>query len=759
MIHTIKNVMSGLFIVSLYAQEPESLIHARYLTSHLFGTNGTQLPYCQKDSIATIIEQLLTASNFQLLFAAKKTAHLLQKTVTEKQEQLNEEPYNTAVKTALFITEIQKGHLEEYYQKTVSSLTIFEYIITIIKLWFNYDATTATSLATSLAHYCQIEQEYLFTDYTKAVTFFALQDKYKLPAIITFFDEPLLQNILLTKIKETNYCLQIQIEIAEDAAETAETALGEDITAEGGDITATQEAKDLEATSQLDENILENTNLETVAQNVKDTLEQEPETTEEPELTSAERKDNYLTNMRKARAAQQEAEDEILNNPYSSKFSKKWIRLKRFFSHTDPTTNTFWDKVNAYYKAYIYDTIIAPLEDNFLHESLEKLPMWLRMPTEMMMQMSIMSGGGMVTTWIDQDDEQVYQEYASQQLQMGAIISRITTETTLQKTKKMNAAQTALQTELEAIQKMSTNQITQNNEDTLYLDQAIALSPVVENFTVQGQDNQTVMQIDQMFAQSALLTPECISPDLQTLIPSLGSWHNVFQSGNWIYYYPINGFYQTQQVPLTGATALEKGAQVLYNSIFREYIPTEKQNYTIQVQCTLINHAPEFFVGIIFNNARWISGIPDRYHQHRFAGIFGTNKKLYQVCEESSNNPSGTQPNTAWPVYKILQNSSDYMIKNNSITLRSLPTTFTFTITTTPTAATLQLTLPESISRLSPITQTNLNASVFNYHGIGLTAAGCSAQFTIIQPQALTYTSKQVHDFTTLVTQNQEATT
>lgn len=1099
-------VLSSLFLVTFCNQKPEHHVRAQYLTDRIFGHAGAQLKYSYQESIRALLQKLLIASDYQLLAAAQKAAQLLQQDGQDKQKQLEEEPYNKAVATALFVIDVQKAHLKNYLQQALQNMHWFNYIIFKIKYWVNWDKDAVQEIAQLLDEYCRIEQEHLFTDYAKAVTFLAVQENYKLPKIMTFFEEPVLRKAVLEMVKKSESVVVVQGGLGLDFIEEGGAVIFEDtLKTEGADTTVAMVEKDTMATAKEAENIAGSASTETVesdvtgaikdaeagegaevteesdetavdniekeflsdaeggtaqeageaaggegssagenapeqtpeelAKNIKrvkqleqkvkdlqkqledakngvkhyrgagerwadnpgkvadelaaaerrlaraqanlegaseeqiaqaeeaaekaagdeagevtdeesaaaqeriesyktakakldsaqkevklmeekfaqaqegtasnidsqesqiahwgDRLnwakkalsdaragldkieddmteeeieqadselvrgassqegepgdfsdqegyseklnnyknakgsseeaneklesaqeqlkkaeeaykkkpnfknnmarklaarkvaraEQEAQAAEEAltkaggeledegfegeledikanpakKLTAAERKAEYLKDMQDERVAQHEAEEDILNDPLAKARTKKWIKFKRLFRRSDPTKDNFLDQINAGYKAYIYDNLIAPLEDNALHTALESLPGWLRAPADMMIQMSMMSGGGMVITWISQEDEEVYEQYSALQTKMNATFTSIRTQVSTQVAKKMQAINTALKKQLTSISQMAQNQYSNYSQRNLYISQAIGYVPPVQNFMVEGSDNQTVMQIDQMFAQSALFTPDCVSQELQQLIPTLGQWHDVFQSGNWIYYYPINGFYQTQQVEISGTNSLEKGAQVLYNTIFRDYVPQKVDSYTIQVQCTLMNYAPDFFLGVVFNNARWISGVPDRFHQHRFAGIFGSGGKIYQVCEESVNNTEGTKPNTAWPAYQIINNVKNYAVAENEIAVTTTPFIFTLTITTTPATVTVQIAMPKTSNPLPKLQKKQLNALVFNYHGIGLTSAGCAAQFKIIQPQELTYTSQQVNNFATLANQNQEA--
>lgn len=407
------------------------------------------------------------------------------------------------------------------------------------------------------------------------------------------------------------------------------------------------------------------------------------------------------------------------------------------------------DPIEVAYESAFGD-VIEQFEDNALKETMEKLPHWAEGPANALLMMTASSGGGIVTSWVSAADQQVYMKYAKQQNLMSSLNTRIGSLFNGQKIKNQKTAYSNFDT--------VTTQILGNKKQILSLfiaekqfrQQSMVSTHPRHFFTVDSSD---AMEQDQFFANSVMLTPDTvIAQGIEK--SSFGAWHDVFRSGSWQYINDENGgyFYQTELVKITGSSTLEQATQALNNRIFKEYIPEINSSYTLTFECTLLNHDDLFFMGIIFNNARWISGVPDRSHQHRFVGLFGNQGNIYQVCEESQNSPNGQKPNTQWPLYRILNSPNNYT--SNPLPVKTLPTTFTVTITTEPNQVSFSF-VPKSETtnqQTKPIVQSNLAPPNFHFHGIGFVAAGCIAQFKVIAPKELTYNSEQITNFKTLIT-------
>ena len=322
------------------------------------------------------------------------------------------------------------------------------------------------------------------------------------------------------------------------------------------------------------------------------------------------------------------------------------------------------------------------------------------------------------------------------------------------------------------------------------------------------------MQDDQLFAYAA-----CFAKNQNSMNP-ITPWYNIFRVGNWEFSSvdyslmqknPITSFVQYTTVPCT-STTYPKGDPTLIeqNSIFAEYIPAASyladgtESYTIKIDFTLLAE-PEtpFVLGVMFNKARWISGVTDFHNQYRFLCIYttqnqpkntmnvGFSETFYQTATDMADdqladttsitqNPVGSvQQNAQSPLFQIFstnQMALETMAQNNNAAFIANPLAqipaltvgnrYRFLITTqsnkvflsiftmktgamifpmqsTPSPATSESStasavteMPYEIDLLSPLT--------FLYHNIGFVAAGCSAQYIVVEPLDLTYTPEQI---------------
>jgi hypothetical protein len=203
-------------------------------------------------------------------------------------------------------------------------------------------------------------------------------------------------------------------------------------------------------------------------------------------------------------------------------------------------------------------------------------------------------------------------------------------------------------------------------------------------FTTKSQRSFVVkndaLSIDQQFTTSLMLTPDTMKLKEGQVV---NGWRNIFRQGNWIFSPESNSFMQTELVTIQGQLPTDQATKALYNSIFKEFYPIA--DYQIVVECTITEISYPCIVGVVFNNARWISGVPDRFHQHRFVGAFGNNGSLYGVLAESKNS-TDKSATLEWPALQILSKPDQFMRAETKLSAAT-PLTLTFTITTKPTQA------------------------------------------------------------------------
>lgn len=748
----LKMFFVALITLPLYATEKTAHQHrAAYLTSAIFGQHGTQSKISHQEAIEEGIHNILCATDQEKTAIANRTAQLLEHHIQERQELLQKNHNEPLIEHALFLLKAQKGYLEEYAEKLSvkikESTSYYQYFKTrILELWVTIrrllsqenEQTFIEKTALDLDFYCYFEVEHIFTDYHKTLMLFAQQKQHTLPDILLFWTHPLMQQEILKRVRKIDTPAKIQ-------AEAVAEVLEEDALMVGGDITE-KAAMELElASNQAAEQVAAKLTPEAILEDVSSSLEGETETFTQDAPKPGEEPAQTRAQERQAQRAQERAEtaqknQDALNDPKTSKLKKGYIKTKialnTILEKTGIQKGLDWiadnitGPISDAYKKYIYQRILEPLEDNALHSMLEELPEWLRGVVDIGIQMGLMMGGGLVTSWVSEADQKIYLQYAQLQTQMTAINTKIITQFAQQKALLMKSSSDALGAVINLINQTRSNQIQETTAQILYLNQSVISTPPPSAFIIKPttqNPTEDALQIDERFARSVMTTANLKS-----------SWRNIFRSGNWQYMPDLKLFYQTQLVKITGDNVAQQASNCLYNSITTEYYPPAIDAYDIVIECTLINYDPACLVGITFNNARWISGVPDTLNQHRFIGLYGTNNNLYAVLEESSTSTDKNSPSTLSPAYKILTNPNNYTQKNIPTLLTPIKLIFAINTSANKVTAVISQTTQNSSTTIAQFERTDLQSPLFKYHGLGFIAAGCIAQFKIIKPQELT---------------------
>lgn len=285
------------------------------------------------------------------------------------------------------------------------------------------------------------------------------------------------------------------------------------------------------------------------------------------------------------------------------------------------------------------------------------------------------------------------------------------------------------------------------NEKVKFLFQAINLDEPLEH----DLEYPAVWQ-DQLFERSLMQVPPRVM------------WYNVFQIGDWEFDAHTNSFWQNS-LAKASADAWKTGKGIdapENNAIFTEYISPEK-SYDIEIECRLIAASYPFFVGVLFNKGRWISSDPERLHQYRLFGIYGTQAgktarmdvAFAQQTLQASQDSKGKKSRTIiTPLQHIVQDSSTHLHKvadQDLIELAQEPLRYVFAIHTGPDQVSLQVKKIGANNQETIIFQTTrsgLDAYLAIFHGIGCMATGCQAEFKIRKPEKLLYSAQELADFT-----------
>ena len=440
----------------------------------------------------------------------------------------------------------------------------------------------------------------------------------------------------------------------------------------------------------------------------------------------------------------------------------------------------------------------------------------------LVLQMEVSMGAQMVAAWQSAADALVFASLSQQRTTLMTNLNHFFSQLALQQTNvlaQINAnfsAQIAVIASQLCLQTTSTGTVVMSGLlPTLFAVEQSFVTQALVQATVKSIFLLNPMNDDQLFYNSPMAAQETISSHTPFVSNGLSStWYNPYRSGNWQFcstdysgtmQNPVTSFVQYGAQPFTTSYA-PNGSVIsspngdptlaVQNSIFTEYIPPAQYNaksvesYTISVACTLLSEPYEpFMMGIMFNGARWISGILDLHHQHRlfciyakpnqkpgtynvgFAETFYQNQGQMNQTQDQLSDQNIAGLNAIWPAYQILspdinklaalaKSNAAHPITNPIATIPALPlgTPYIFTIETQPNQVTLTISTSdgkilypagETASSLKtelslPNQIQNLNGLTFLYHNIGFTAPGCSAQFCLKKPTALCFSESQI---------------
>ncbi len=754
---------------------------AQHVVTHVFGEHGTQSKQTHRDEIHELILHLLKSSDYEKITIAQHAARRITLEQKEVEQRLAQDPQNApAYQYSLFLLKSQIAHLNNYQTTARKTLSWRNYLTGIFVQWYNWAQAhlytllgkphifTYTQIAERLDFYAHFEREHILHDYTKTLYLLSSYKTHPLPKLMMFWSDEQKKNALISRSKQFNKPVKVQgeaaliegVEVADqilmDAAEIALTESTQVAAEEAAQALVNpaalveQAAETFEETlgssvSQVEESLL--ADLEGSAE--KDLAATESESTENSGAGKKKEPSSKRSERRKARAQERAKvateEQSALENPETSTVKKGWIKTKQFVraglakagisSALDFVEDFVTGPVNDWYKAHIYDTFIGPMEKNLLKETLDAFPHWIRPALDIGLQMNLMQGGNMVIYWENKDDAKFFKTQAEKNTKLSNLSSVVSNTLKAQKAKKLNLARTTFSQQMSSLGNTGYQKLSEQlDAERAYRDHLFFTTKSQRSFVVKND----ALSIDQQFTTSLMLTPDTMKLKEGQVV---NGWRNIFRQGNWIFSPELNSFMQTELVAIQGQLPTDQATKALYNSIFKEFYPTA--DYQIVVECTITEISYPCIVGVIFNNARWISGVPDRFHQHRFIGAFGNNGSLYGVLAESKNS-TDKSATLEWPALQILSNP-DQFIRPETKLSGVTPLTLTFTITTKPTKASCVV---QTKTQNTPVTleQKNLLPSTFIMHGIGFMAAGCKAQFAVREPKELTYLPAECED-------------
>ncbi len=454
------------------------------------------------------------------------------------------------------------------------------------------------------------------------------------------------------------------------------------------------------------------------------------------------------------------------------------------------------------------------------------------MLVSMMEQSEVMMGGQVVSSWISAANAKVFLGLMKKRTALTNKLSAFSS--------KLGVSQQNIKTAIDAQFSARIAQIaaelsitTNSSGQETFSGLLPSLLSAEQTYLTNALITTTVKQVfltnpmidDQNFYYAPMTLSAGYTPSISGIpAPIKHTWYNIYNLGNWEFCStdysqynkePVTSFVQYQTVPLA-TTASPQGDAVIasQNTLFAEYIPTTVQREkgieisTIAIECILLEkpQAP-YMMGIIFNGARWISGVLDFQNQHRlfciytakdqapgtisvgFAESFYQNQASEDLSQDQlsdqntlvSVNAAGvpTGFNAVWPAFQLLTPDIDalaLLAGKNLVTPITNPIAtipefiigqpYIFTIKAQASAVTLTITKPDgtiifpqeqkptgpgqissgSGQGLAPVSNhiEDLNELFFLYHNIGFMSAGCSTQFIINEPYSLCYSKAQI---------------
>jgi hypothetical protein len=252
-----------------------------------------------------------------------------------------------------------------------------------------------------------------------------------------------------------------------------------------------------------------------------------------------------------------------------------------------------------------------------------------------------------------------------------------------------------------------------------YITKSISLTQPAQNFV------QYPIIFDQRFESGSMYTP-----DYKTV------WYNTTPTGNWMYDPSIKSLLQTMLVDTytQDAQGNQSAVYAENNCVFTEWYP-QTQPYSIHGAVALHKVSYPFFVGLLFNKARWISGNQECIRKYRAVGIFATSAQdagVYFV-EALDDGHGSVQLITdqllgkkVQPLFAIPE--SDFAL------LAQKEVSYEFSIT--PSAKDISISWKKIDSQDSAQTQkvSSKNSMLYLYHGIGCMSTGAVTEWKFKEP-------------------------
>lgn len=355
---------------------------------------------------------------------------------------------------------------------------------------------------------------------------------------------------------------------------------------------------------------------------------------------------------------------------------------------------------------------------------------------DMMTDMSIFMGTAMAASIANQQIATQAQDLAGMLTQQSqtiqANVQSFQSQAQASQQKDLQTQITNFSNKGKDIQAQTKAAIDRSSQELNYLYQNIILNKPQQEYL------SSPIVFDQIFSQGDMLTPEGYV------------WKNPFSVGDWEYEKEDDSFYQYQMSPIftKDSTGVVSSTRAENNSIFTEY-SSMQSTYSISGTITVYQVQYPFFIGIIFNKARWVSGDYEALRKARMVGIYGKSEtdigvyfsEQYTMTDAQLQSTKSNEP-IQQPLQQILSGSVDKklpLIPDAFQNLKTASIVLNFEITTTPKKVTFAFWNDKNTKKA--ITVDNLNSQIFIYHGIGFISPGAIAQFKLNNPTNLLFSS------------------
>lgn len=389
------------------------------------------------------------------------------------------------------------------------------------------------------------------------------------------------------------------------------------------------------------------------------------------------------------------------------------------------------------------------------------------MMKDMAMMVGVQTGASIADQLVSSELQQVAQGIAQDQTNMNIATKSFTQNIQLAQQAQLKNMTNLFSAAQQQVEKLMSQQTTLMQQLENYMDRIMSMQMPVPYYLTDPA------QFDTLFANATMYTPQ--GP----------VWKNIYQIGNWQYDETSNSFWQMHNTAIN-----TKKDNAYQNAIFTEWVT--RQPYEISGSVTIYQTSYPFFVGIMFNKARWVSGDSYGVQNYRTIGIYGQSNTQIECCFAQQTVPptpkgSTTTPAPSYPLDQILAGNAAQLpltIPANSfsapqasgtailpvplvinfkiqpqpnnvlykiwLATDKAPTTYQKVLNTPP-AKSNKLTTFTIAGKISDqnYTYSMANSSnIFLYHGIGFISAGAIAQFSLTGPQELVFTADNIKTFT-----------